>query len=437
MKTTKPLSKQSERQLLQATEELAALVSEDGLSPTEAAVKVARDHGFNRNFLTLCCQAYNVGATNHQREVGEGTLAKFANFPIADAEAAAAEIWPETPLTPNEIDKNGGVDAAYSRPYKPSSVLAKAAGAQGVLWRSKQLEKVAAVKTEPEPVPGADWVKFSEDRKTARAELEQVRTVSRYAQSALLTKLAELTNWFRPAIRQDKMAEVCLNVVAGRGEPGQSLVNMLKQRFPSPLAKQASYSTTRVDWSAEPYCLFDRALDATREVLSSRTAYLSKQAEFDKKFETPPWETKAALDFARPVAYGTGGALGRELYDSVAGGSGEAVQSMLGRLSDPAHEDEIRRIQVQAMLADVMQDPVLSGYDPVDVLSAYNELAQSGPRAAAQPALVTPMLRKRLAAGILEPFDIKDFADTEKSIATVTGRQPPTNSPRPGGSNVR
>ena len=114
------------------------------------------------------------------------------------------------------------------------------------------------------------------------------------------------------------------------------------------------------------------------------------------------------------------GGASKPLMESIIGGEGrdKAVAQAEENLGDPEHENELRKIKAQVMLADMMSDTdnPISGYDPEEVLEAYNNLSQLAPRLADQPAAVQPLLAKRLA-GNTEPFEIKEISDIEKSIA--------------------
>ena len=94
---------------------------------------------------------------------------------------------------------------------------------------------------------------------------------------------------------------------------------------------------------------------------------------------------------------------------------------MEDKLGDPSHENELRKIRAQVMLSEMMSDSEnpISGHDPEEVLSAYNELAQLAPRIAEQPAAVQPLLAKRLA-GNVEPFEVREIGDIEKSLASTS-----------------
>jgi hypothetical protein len=82
-------------------------------------------------------------------------------------------------------------------------------------------------------------------------------------------------------------------------------------------------------------------------------------------------------------------------------------------------DDNVRRTAaVQSMLTDfVNNDEVLSGYDPNEIYSAFNEISGLAPRLATQPAAMRSILRKRLTQGSMEPFDINEIANIEKTVS--------------------
>ena len=86
-------------------------------------------------------------------------------------------------------------------------------------------------------------------------------------------------------------------------------------------------------------------------------------------------------------------------------------------LGDPAHEQQLRQIQTQAMLQDLMSnDEVISGYEPDTVTEAFNEISESMPRASNRAAFMRPLLRKRLTQGAMEPFEAAEMANIEKTL---------------------
>jgi hypothetical protein len=111
---------------------------------------------------------------------------------------------------------------------------------------------------------------------------------------------------------------------------------------------------------------------------------------------------------------GVGGVLGATDPDASRKGTMKAFQG----LTDPEHETALRNIRAQGMLHDmIMNDPVISGHDPQEVASAFNELADVAPQFVDSPAAMQALLRKRLESGQMADFDVKQLLDMEKSRA--------------------
>ena len=108
----------------------------------------------------------------------------------------------------------------------------------------------------------------------------------------------------------------------------------------------------------------------------------------------------------------------------------EAISSIL----DPQHEAELAKIRIQAMLSDFMaSDPVISTYDPDEVLDVYNQVAQMTPRAVQQPAVMRGLLRKMLQQqDAMEPFEAEQMLKVETGLKEVAEPAKPPIAPVPG-----
>ena len=115
----------------------------------------------------------------------------------------------------------------------------------------------------------------------------------------------------------------------------------------------------------------------------------------------------------------------------------ELASGMAEDLDDPEHDNELRKIQSRTMLQDLMMnDEVISGYDPGEVLDAYNEIVGVTPRSATQAAIVRPLLRKRLTQGAIEPFEAAEMVNIEKGLGEVNKPAPQQAVHKEGSANV-
>ena len=109
-------------------------------------------------------------------------------------------------------------------------------------------------------------------------------------------------------------------------------------------------------------------------------------------------------------------------------------QDVLGDLLDPAHESEMQSIRMQAMLTEFLaDDPVISTYDPEQVIDAFNQIAQMTPRASMQPAVMRGQLRKMLQQqDAMEPFEASQLVEVEKGLKSVQEPSKLPLAPIPG-----
>ena len=85
------------------------------------------------------------------------------------------------------------------------------------------------------------------------------------------------------------------------------------------------------------------------------------------------------------------------------------------KLTAPDHETALRNIKAQATLHDLLlNDNVVSGYDAADVADAFNEIANVAPGVVDSQAVLQALLRKRLEAGTLADFDVKQLMEMDK-----------------------
>ena len=84
-------------------------------------------------------------------------------------------------------------------------------------------------------------------------------------------------------------------------------------------------------------------------------------------------------------------------------------------ITSPDHETTLKNIRAQATLHDMlMNDPVISGHDPREVATAFNDIANAAPNVVDSPAVLQAVLRKRLEAGQMADFDVKQLLEMDK-----------------------
>jgi hypothetical protein len=102
-------------------------------------------------------------------------------------------------------------------------------------------------------------------------------------------------------------------------------------------------------------------------------------------------------------------------------------EKSLQDLMDPAHEMELRNLGAEGLLNDLMaNDEVIRGYDPEEVVDAFNEVSQLTPYAAGKKAIMRDLLRKRLSGGgqALDQFTVGDAINTQQKLQDISLPKP-------------
>lgn len=136
--------------------------------------------------------------------------------------------------------------------------------------------------------------------------------------------------------------------------------------------------------------------------------------EGGEKEKTPRPFAKGALleDLAGNAETAVMSALG------LSGSGDKATAQAVSEATDPIHESRLRSIGVRAMLNDFLaNDPIISGYDPDNVIGAYNQFSQLSPNVAQQPAVARAVLRNMLQSdAVIQPFDAEQLSRLNKEL---------------------
>ena len=475
------LSKEAERTLISAIERAANYVN-SGLSPNDAIIKSASETNVPAGHINLMVHAYNTGRTTKQREQGESTLEKAADFPLADAATVAAALYPKTVKTAAELHQQHVVSTEYA--ISPAGMLAR---------RKSQLNKAAAAtvelpKTEYVPYPRDEQLAAEHAYSAAKAEKlahEEQRRKATAAYQKAAVAMDALADFFRHPGNMsfnDAVAQVSLRF----GESGVSVLNKVAEVYPQ-FKKQAATKNLHIGHNAV-YDLVASVVSNIEDYVDEKGRVIEKKATDFSKKSAPPFTTDSILteveplllkEAARPPSppkppktpptfsdrlnsvagkyrdnlvdswikqpspparspsqyggvFGPTKAVG-EIMGSVVKDGPKDTYGMWGAnegldkdpaklqrnsfntLSAPEHELQLKNIHAQATLHDLMtNDPVISGYDPHEVANAFNEVADIAPNVVQSPAVLSSVLRKRLAAGSFADFDAKQLIEMDK-----------------------
>jgi hypothetical protein len=442
-----PLSKTSESQLLTAVKRAVARVDDDGLSPNDAIEKEARELSWGRDMIKLACHAYNTGKQTAQRLAGATALEKFAEFDLADPDAVAEAIWP-----------TGDVKSAFA--CDVSADYAKGPQWLGAARRANLLKAAGTVKTasaeKPKPGKPVDSEfqvihTYNEHLRLKRAA-EDARYQLSKADDDMLAAAGQLGDYFKKS-SYDRLPFAAVEGAALTMH-GPTIGHMFNFAYERNRMKEArhkddpkAFIKVAYDKTREPWTLVIACKQAAEKVVAARAAHKIASdalvAHGDNKLR--PFEGRRFAPAADPYLILSEAPVKQAsfLTGAVGGSVGAITKGMLGKalgednasgvdknmslLDDPAHDNELRRIQAQALLTEMMNDDVIGTHAPDQVLSAYNEIAQMAPSASAQPMVMRSLLRRHLQ-GNIEPFEAAQVADIEKSVRP-NSVQPPAPKP--------
>lgn len=437
------LSKEAEQKLITAIERAATLVNE-GATPNDAIVKSASDANVPAGHINLMVHAYNTGRTTKQREQGDDAIEKAADFQLADVDAVMSALYPSQVKTSSELISESIVSTEYA--VSPAGFLAR---------RNAALEKTAAAQYQ---LPAKTFVPPPRDEKYAaeraysqkvaeKRAAEELRRISTMAYQKAADAMDALHDYFRKPGHMsfgDALREVDLRL----GAEGVSVLNKLAAVYPH-LEKQAATGRAHLGLTG-PYSLVTNVLDAVDEYNDAKSEFDTvKQASAISKKNEPkfitgsilynpleePLTLKAAAGYAKkkepettqPLTSFGGtmanlgklmgaGAMSDQISDAAAASDPlKQKQKAYASISGPDHENRLQQVKSRGVLNDlILNDPVISGYDPHEVASAYNQIAELAPNFTGSSAAMQALLRKRLESGALADFDVKQLVELEK-----------------------
>jgi hypothetical protein len=430
------LSKEAEQKLITAIERAATLVNE-GATPNDAIVKSAAAANVPAGHINLMVHAYNTGRTTKQREQGDDATEKSADFQLADADTVLEALYPKQVKTSSELLSESIVSTEYA--VSPAGFLAR---------RNAALEKTAAAQYQ---LPAKTFVPPPRDEKFAaeraysqkvseKRAAEETRRISTMAYQKAADAMDTLHDYFRKPGHMsfgDALREVDLRL----GAEGVSVLNKLAAVYPH-LEKQAATGETHLGLTG-PYSLVTSVLDAVDEYNAAKSNLDAvKQASVVSKKEPPacitgsilynpleaPLTLKAAAGDVKkkepeaPQPLTSFGGTMANLGSMLGGGAPETAtdplkqkQKAYASIAGPDHENRLQQIKSRGVLNDlILNDPVISGYDPHEVASAYNQIAELAPNFTGSNAAMQALLRKRLESGALADFDVKQLVELEK-----------------------
>lgn len=279
------LSHAAEEKLLAAIEKAAAYVN-DGMAPNAAIIKSASESNIPSGHINLMVHAYNTGRTTKQRESGENTLEKAADFALADANTVLEALFPKQVKTSQAIEREAVVSTEYA--VSPKGMLAR---------RFEQQQKAASAKYE---WPASTYVRPPRDDKeearrqysqkvAEQRDYEELRRIATAEYHKAAAAMEELHTYFRRPGNMsfnDALAETELRI----GADGVAVLKKVAAVYPH-LEKQAATNLAHFG-ACEPCDLVNKVLSAVAQYNDAQ-----KQADLKKKPIAQQFGKKEASNF--------------------------------------------------------------------------------------------------------------------------------------------
>lgn len=425
-----PLSDESRRRIASSVLEVDALVDE-GLSPSEAVAKVASSKSMPLGHAQRMVQSYNVGMTEHIRKMGSTPEERAQEFELADPDKVAELMFPEKVPT-----KAASVlDANIDHLLPPSAHRDRVRGASTFVKEAAVAEDV-----DPRLENLFDHSKYERLRSKAfqiKQAIDEAEGELQYLADNLTIKIGQLRGYFtRDDARNYHEARENCSILFG-GAADAVFDKLVEQPIQHRALMKAAAMNRRdrhaVDLKQMPYKAIgeilgdaEKIVAAQRQLDDMRAARPSQIRGLVAQMGIPPQsrtvgvletEVEKTAFFTNLLGSAVGSGIGREVQQQFA----KPKENLLGKiqrsLQDPQQDAEIRNIQIQAMLNDLMaNDEVISAYPPQDVMRHYNELSQIAPRISNQDGLVRSQLRRRLQQGASDPYESEQLLKIENLL---------------------
>lgn len=425
--------------ILDAMEQVSTLV-DSGLDPDAAIVRVVKQAGvFPPGHVQLMIQAYNTGQANQQRRDGDTTLDRAASVPLASPETVMAALYPGNLKSAAQTYRATRTATDYV--YSPRDLWAAD-------WQKEELrreqdglpafaqEKQASAST----TVAADRSRTHRSLLTAPADFERLLGEHRVQIEAAHHKLARSLQEAQHLVHRglcEPFEEIKANLLAAYGKPAEVLMRQLAGDRPATSAKTASYQP--YDVRREPYRTLHQCIASLHALAAAETKYAALASHPTYRRAREHFSRAAAVEKTAAAEDGTKGkepkpppppegfagnfslGLTQALAPMAPGPEKnwrKIDDQLLEELEAPEHKFQLQKIRAQASLADLISnDEVISGYDPEEVTTFYNDIQRLAPRAVQQPAILRAVLRRALAQGALDTHELDQLAKIDETLA--------------------
>jgi len=406
----KQISEMTKDRLKEAVHDMAIL-TDDGMHPTNALVKVAQSLDLTEDQVRLVGRAYNTAHTADVREKGATILEKLATTPIADCEDAVSRYTNTKTASAEEVAEiystHRDVNALKGLSVKVAADL-----------DLQDWVKTASVK-KAEPKKEISMKKLLSDQVFLREQVTKLACQADRFKDRLDAALQVLYKYAAKASDEERLAVK----LAAVQRFGKEVLDYIEEAVPieTSTSKIASVNPSLMN-CVEATIDAGTQLRETVYVLNKTAQCLNRvNAELEKR--------------ANPTPSGGGGGFpGKNLLtnyllfdkvfnkDTGAAPPENPTNVLPSRLvqhgiATPEHKRKMDSIRVKSMLNDMLSnDDIISQYDPDEVYKVFNDLRATAPEVMLRPSTARSFVRETLAKGQLGSYDLNPLMSYEKDL---------------------
>ncbi len=406
------LSSVDEQRLIGAVREAIAQTNE-GADPSAALAKSASARNYNPEFVGRMVEMYNTSRTlAHLKQTKDA--ARAADFPMASCDKVLTTMFPKK--------------AAVSNLTRGAGEMGKAANFMEVRRHEEPTMEKAACYL---PDGGLKVKKVMDKLADMKRDLIDLRTKMAGARIKREDALIKLASYFRrPGHAAFEEVDTCVQSMFGKA--GALTMDVVWGAAGTPHGEKRASAVEGphlADMTKEPYTVIGQFIECSNQLAKYANEQKTLEAdigEFDKGFKArlANFHKGAGLLDAVLGAMAGDALKGSTVYGGKETAPGQkGLSEALASATDPAHETAIKSIETESMLQGMLaNDPVISKYDPSDVVDAYNEISQFAPTSATQPVVLRGYLRRMLESSpnvqgrSMEGFEAGQLADIENKL---------------------
>lgn len=357
----------------------------DGMEPTAALVKVAKEEQWAPEFIHRAAQAFNKSLS--VARFTSGTSDKQASFPLADPHMAIEQIFNPAPPTHK---------VAFSLPsgqYATDDIAPPIARTSITV-----IDEDLAVRTY--------WAQQKAAGERVAMVDEQLRMDTEFQKRAFHSSLDELIAQLRP-LSPFNIRKVAQNMVNAYARDGHRMVGILEKRLRVDLPGIEKRAHGFIFPKMSPYLAITGVFDCARrwaEASVARKNFQEKAAGLGSSLAA-----QTALRLLNP----------RNSINTAL--SSKKKVPSIDQL-DPSFRNRLTALDSRRQFTNLLlYDQDLVNYDYPDVLKAYNNAVGLVPSSAGSPGMLKNLMMRDLqTGGRMDPFEMSQAADLENTLGEAT-----------------